>query len=67
MSFQEAIERLGFTAGVPLQIFATGPDSGVPLRVRDFTFPSYLVLDFAPAPAAPFAPAAGASSSTPRG
>lgn len=26
---------------------------GVPLRVRDFTFPSYLVLDFAPQPAAP--------------
>ncbi|MGH9379665.1 MAG: DUF3187 family protein [Thermoanaerobaculia bacterium] len=26
---------------------------GVPLRVRDFTFPSFLVLDFAPQPAAP--------------
>jgi hypothetical protein len=26
---------------------------GVPMRVRDYTFPTFLVLDFAPAPAAP--------------
>ncbi len=60
------ISRLGFVALLLFPIWisvpASGSDSptplfsdpiGAPMRVRDFTFPSYALLNFAPQPAAP--------------
>jgi len=41
-----------FAAGDP-RGFLGDDDIGVPLRVRDYTFPSFLVLGFAPMPSAP--------------